>query len=268
MPAKSPYPSSAIEMFLKVFLPPLVVFVVTVTAIQIAALALNQPFVLPTPTDVGRALWNFHGELLSSLWTTAQASLIGFAASLVFGIISAIAMASSSLIRRAFFPYTVFFQTVPIVAISPLLVKWVHAGLPAVAASSFIVSVFPVIANTLAGMLSTDPALEDLFRLYGGSAWARLFKLRLPSALPNVFTGLRVAAGLAVIGAIVAEFLVGLIGGDEGIGMRIMRDRKLGDADKLFAEVLVSSLLGLFVFAAINLAGKLLLKHWHASERE
>ncbi len=135
------------------------------------------------------------------------------------------------------------------------------------ALSSFIVSVFPVIANTLAGLLSTDPALEDLFRLYEAGRWARLWKLKLPSALPSIFTGLRIAAGLAVIGTVVGEFLVGLFGPGEGLGVRIISAKKTGHTDIVFAAVLIASLLGLAMFAAINLAAKLLLRRWHASEQ-
>jgi NitT/TauT family transport system permease protein len=117
-------------------------------------------------------------------------------------------------------------------------------------------------------LLSTDPALEDLFRLYGASRWARMWKLKLPTALPSIFTGLRVAAGLAVIGTVVGEFLVGLFGPGEGLGVRIVSAKKQGRTDEVFAAVLIASLLGLAMFAAINLAAKMLLRHWHASERD
>ncbi len=127
-------------------------------------------------------------------------------------------------------------------------------------------SVFPVIANTLTGLRSTDPALLDLFRLYHAGPLARLWKLRLPSALPSLFTGLRVAAGLAVIGTVVAEFLVATLGPNEGLGIRIASAGKYGHLDVVFAAVLLASFLGLALFGAINLAGMLLLRRWHASE--
>jgi NitT/TauT family transport system permease protein len=136
-----------------------------------------------------------------------------------------------------------------------------------VAVCAFIVSVFPVIANTLTGLRSTDPALLDLFSLYHAGPWARLWKLRLPSALPSLFTGLRVAAGLAVIGTVVAEFLVATLGPQEGLGIQIANAGKNGHLDRVFAAVLLASFLGLALFGAINLAGLLLLRRWHASER-
>jgi len=125
-----------------------------------------------------------------------------------------------------------------------------------------------VIANTLAGLLSTDPALVDLFQLYRAGPIARLWKLRLPYALPSIVTGLRVAAGLAVIGTVVGEFLVGTLGDAEGLGVKIVGAMKTGHTDKMFAAVLIASLLGLALFAAVNGVGHLLLRRWHASEQQ
>jgi NitT/TauT family transport system permease protein len=248
-------------------LPPLLVLIGAVIAMEIAARMLNEPFMLPRPGAVLRVMVDQRAQLAASLWTTAEAALIGFFSSAVAGIALAMVLSASSLARRAFYPYTVFFQTVPIVAIAPLLVIWCGPGILAVALSAFIVSVFPVIANTLSGLLSTDPALEDLFRLYEASRWSRLWKLKLPSALPNIFTGLRIAAGLAVIGTVVGEFLVGLFGPGEGLGVRIVSAKKTGHTEIVFAAVLIASLLGLALFAAINLAAKLTLRRWHASEQ-
>ncbi|HEX4052774.1 MAG TPA: ABC transporter permease [Tepidisphaeraceae bacterium] len=248
-------------------LPPVVVLILAVAAMEIAARMLNEPFLLPRPGAVALAMVDHRMDLAASLWTTTQATLIGFFASAVAGVAVAMILAAWPLARRAIYPYTVFFQTVPIVAIAPLLVIWCGPGIGAVALSSFIVSVFPVIANTMAGLLSTDPALEDLFRLYEASPWARLWKLKLPSAMPSIFTGLRIAAGLAVIGTVVGEFLVGLFGPGEGLGVRIISAKKTGHTEIVFAAVLLASLLGLAMFAAINLAAKLLLRRWHAPEQ-
>ena len=250
-------------------LPPLIVLIAAAVTTEAWVRLLHvRMFLFPRPSAVLKFMADHPGDLLVSLWTTAQAALIGFFASAVIGIVVAIALSGSTLVRRAFYPYTVFFQTVPIVAIAPLLVIWFDAGLTSVAVSAFIVSVFPVIANTLAGLMATDPALEDLFRLYGASRWARLWKLKLPAATPQIITGLRVAAGLAVIGTVVGEFLVGVFGAGEGLGVRIVSAKKMGRTDELFAAVLIASLLGLAMLAGINLAGRLLLRHWHASEQD
>jgi NitT/TauT family transport system permease protein len=251
------------------FWPPAVVLIAGILLWEIVVRALQiQPFLLPPPTRVWAALWKPDADWGDSLWTTAQAALIGFFASTIIGIALAIILAAWPLARRAFYPYTVFFQTVPVVAIAPLLVIWFDAGLESVAICAFIVSVFPVIANTLTGLLSTEPALEDLFHLYGAWPWARLWKLRLPSAIPNIMTGLRIASGLAVIGTVVGEFLVGLLGEGEGLGVRIVSAKKLGRTDELFAAVIIASLLGVAMFAAVNLSARLLLRNWHASEKE
>jgi NitT/TauT family transport system permease protein len=150
---------------------------------------------------------------------------------------------------------------VPIVAIAPLLVIWFGYGSRAVVAAAAVVSVFPVIANTLAGLLSVDPALADLFRLHGASRFATLWKLRLPWALPYLLTGLRIAAGLAVIGAIVGEFV-----GGGGLGVVVLGAMRQQRTDLVFAAIGYASLLGLALFGAVGLASRLALRHWHASE--
>jgi NitT/TauT family transport system permease protein len=249
-------------------LPPVLVLIAATLTAEAAVRVARVPlYLLPPPSAVLKYMADHPRELWAAFQTTAVEALIGFFASAIIGMFLAILLSTSTVIRRAFYPYAIFFQTVPIVAISPLLMIWCGPGLPAVVVSAFVVSVFPVIANTLAGLMSTDPPLEDLFTLYGASRWARLWKLKLPSATPNIVTGLRIAAGLAVIGTVVGEFLVGLFGIQEGLGVRIMSAKKMLRTDELFADVLIASLLGLAMFAAVNLAGRLLLRNWHASER-
>ena len=261
------YPSRGGNAVAGRLLPPVLVFVVVMILAEAVIRGLGvKPYVVPRPSAVLGALWEKR-DLLDALWTTTQGALLGFAASAVFGTLAAIGLASSSWARRAFYPYTLFFQTVPLVAVAPLLIFWFDPGLTSVAVCAFIVSVFPVIANALTGLRSTDPALLDLFRLYGAGPISRLWKLQLPSALPSLFTGLRVAAGLAVIGTVVAEFLVSPLGQDEGLGVRIANAARNGQTATVFAAVLLASFLGLALFGAINLAGSLLLRRWHASER-
>lgn len=254
--------------FLRIILPPLVVFIVVMLCAELIVRGFQiSKFNLPAPSLVFRSIVDKRGELLESLYATALASSIGFAMSASIGVLVAVLLSTSRLVQRAFYPYTVFFQTVPIIAIAPMLVYWFGFGLKSVAVSAFIASVFPVIANTLAGILSTDPALRDLFKLYGASSVATMLKLRLPSALPNIITGLRIAAGLAVIGAIVGEFVAGTLERGGGLGMMVLVAKKYGRTDDIFAAVLVASLLGLCMLALINLAGYLLLRRWHASEQ-
>ncbi len=253
------------KRLLRSILPPLIPLVVILIALELIVRMNWVPsYLVPAPTKVFKAFVNpiTARELWQATLDTAIAAVIGFLASVVVGMMIAILLSSAGWVQRAFYPYAVFFQTVPIIAIAPLLVIWIGFGMPTVIASAFIVSVFPVIANTLSGLLSTDPALRDLFRLYGASHTASLFKLRLPYALPNIFTGLRVAAGLAVIGAIVGEFITG-----GGIGGVIDISRTQQRVDKIFAGLLLASLLGITLFGLINLISYLTLRNWHASER-
>ena len=245
-------------------LPPLATFVVSTAVAEIGIRATGvSPLLLPTPSAVAIAAIRHADTLWPALATTAQAVLVGLGLSTGVGLLAAVALASSRSVERAFYPYAIFFQIVPIVAIAPLLVIWFGYGIRAVIAAAFIVSVFPVIANTLAGLLSVDPALKDLFRLYGASGWARLTKLSLPWALPNVLTGLRVAAGLAVIGAIVGEFV-----GGGGLGVVVLEAMRQQRTDLVFAAVLHAAALGLALFAVVSVVSRLSLRRWHSQEKE
>ena len=222
-------------------------------------------FLLPPPSAVFASAVKDASQLAASAWVTAEAALAGFGLSALAGALVAILLSSSRLLERALYPYTLFLQTVPIVAIAPLLVLWFGPGQRAVAASAFIVSVFPVIANTLSGIRSVDPALRDLFRLYGARRLATLLKLELPSALPHIFTGLRIASGLAVIGAIVGEFVAGFSEGTAGLGILVLAAYRQLRTDLMFAAVLCAAGLGIVLFGAVSLAGARLLRRWHPS---
>jgi NitT/TauT family transport system permease protein len=243
-------------------IPPIVPMLVLITVAEVAVRAgWVRSFLIPAPSSVLASLIN-ESDLWSATLDTAASALTGFVMSAVIGVAIAILLSSGTWIRRAFYPYAVFFQTVPIIAIAPLLVIWVGWN-RTVVASAFIVSIFPVIANALTGLLSTDPALRDLFVLYRASNRATLFKLKLPFALPHIFTGLRIAGGLAVIGAIVGEFIT-----SGGIGGSVIISRQQNRVDKVFAGLILASLLGIVLFALINLVSGLVLRRWHPSERE
>jgi len=221
-----------------------------------------KAFLVPPPSAVFQTILRDWPELFAALAKTSTGAILGFVLSAVAGIAIAIFLSSSRAIQEAFYPYAVFFQTVPIIAIAPLLVIWFGYGMRTVVAAAFIVSIFPVIANTLDGILSTDPALRDLFRLYGASPATTLWKLRVPAALPQILTGLRIAGGLAVIGAIVGEFI-----GGQGLGSVIDIARTQQRTDKVFAAVLLASVLGLVLFGLINILSRLVLRNWHVSEQ-
>jgi NitT/TauT family transport system permease protein len=242
--------------------PPVLTFAAFVALAELVIGVLDvSPLILPRPSAVFEAATSEAGPLLSALGATTRAVLAGLLLSSTLGVAAAVALASSPWMKRAFYPYAIFFQIVPIVAIAPLLVIWFGYGPRAVVAAAAVVSVFPVIANTLAGLLSVDPALADLFRLHGASRFATLWKLRLPWALPYLLTGLRIAAGLAVIGAIVGEFV-----GGGGLGVVVLGAMRQQRTDLVFAAIGYASLLGLALFGAVGLASRLALRHWHASE--
>ncbi len=248
---------------IKRVLPPLIPLLLVVALMEISVRqGWVAAYLVPTPTAIVTAMIESRGELGEAFLKTSAAALLGFALSTFGGVAIAVLLSSSRTIQRSFYPYAVFFQTVPIIAIAPLLVIWFGYGMRTVVASAFVVSIFPVIANTLTGILSTDPALRDLFRLYGASGRVTLFKLRFPAALPQILTGLRVASGLAVIGAIVGEFI-----GGEGLGSVVDVARTQQRVDKVFAAVLLASVLGLALFGLINVISALTLRRWHASEQ-
>jgi NitT/TauT family transport system permease protein len=247
----------------KRILPPVLVLIVGVTTLELAVRCLRvSPYLVPPPTQVMQDIFQNVQRLWPSMWETGVAAAIGLALSTVLGIVVAILLSSAHWIQRAFYPYAVFFQTVPIIAIAPLLVIWLGYGQRTVIASAFIVSIFPMIANTLAGLVATDPGLLDMFRLYGAGSIAILLKLRLPAALPQIMTGLRISSGLAVIGAIVGEFI-----GGGGLGSVVDVARRQQRTDVVFAAVILASLLGLAMFGVVNLLSALLLRHWHPSEQ-
>jgi NitT/TauT family transport system permease protein len=253
-----------IRQRLEVALPPIAALAAAAALAELAIRALGiSPLVLPPPSAVASAAFERAPVLAPALWTTARSVLVGLALSTIAGVAAAIALASARWVERALYPYAIFFQTVPIVAIAPLLVIWFGYGPRAVVAAAFIVSLFPVIANTLAGLQSVDPDLRDLFRLYGAGWRATLVKLAFPWALPNILTGVRIAAGLAVIGAIVGEFV-----GGGGLGLVVLGAMREQRTDLVFAAVLYASALGLALFAAVDVASRLALRRWQRREAD
>ena len=244
--------------------PPVLLFLIVLAAWQTATSVEKIPrFLLPGPADVLRAARDNFPKLAAATGVTAAGALCGFAASVLGGTLIAVVFSQSALIRRSFFPYAIFLQTVPIVAIAPLIMLWSGPGFRSVVIVAFIVSVFPVVTNATAGLTRIDADLVDLFRLHGASRWQTLIKLRLPSSVPSIVTGARTSSGLAVIGTIVGEFFVGYDASERfGLGYLIQQSSDQLKTDVLFCAVLSSTLLGLVVFAAVGLAGATILRRW------
>lgn len=225
-------------------------------------------YLLPGPLEVAAAIGDNLSALCHAAVLTAQAALLGFVSSFVAGFLVAVLFSQSRLVERSLYPYAIFLQTVPIVAIAPLIVLWIGHGLVGVVAVAFIISLFPVIANTTAGLTSVEPELVDLFTLNEASRWQVLWKLRIPHAVPAMLTGARISCGLSVIGAIVGEFFAGYGTRDFGLGYLIILTNAQTKTAYLFASVLFSTSLGLAFFAAVSGLNQLALRRWSGGGAE
>jgi NitT/TauT family transport system permease protein len=246
---------------------PLLVFVLALILWEAVTRYCKIPdYYLPGPSAIGAAALERLPDLLGSLLVTAGEALGGYLLGIIAGISSGLFFAVSPMIRRTFFPYIVVLQTIPIIAISPLIILWLGNGPLAVLFISFVICVPAISANTTQGLISTDRNLLDLFRLGNASGFALLFKLRLPHALPSLFTGLRIAAAAAVVGAIVGETFAGATTvGRGGLGYSATYALNQLATPYLFAIVAVSSLLGFVFFSVVSFFEWLCLHRWHES---
>ncbi|HZB90286.1 MAG TPA: ABC transporter permease [Stellaceae bacterium] len=224
------------------------------------------PYVLPGPILVAETLWRDGPSLLGSLLVTSRITLAALAAAVVFGGALAILFAQSRLLEISLFPYAVILQVTPIVAIAPLIIIWLKDQVfLSLLVCAWIVAFFPIVANTTLGLNSADRNLVDLFRLYGASRWQTLRYLRLPAALPYFLTGVRISGGLALIGAVVAEFVAGTGGTDTGLASRILEAGYRLQMPRLFAALLLLAATGIGIFAALSWLSRRLIGHWHES---
>ena len=225
-----------------------------------------KPFMLPSPLLVAAAAKARFPDLLTSLAITASAAAGGLLAAILFGVALAIVFAQSRWIRRMFFPYTILLQTVPIVAIAPLILMWIGPGIFSVGLIAFIICLSPIIANTTQGLISVERNLVDLFTMNNASRSQIMLRLRLPHALPSLFTGIRISSGIAVIGAITGELFAGSSRvGVGGIGYAIQYASSQLETDYLFALVAAATLLGFTFFFAVTSLEWLFLHNWHES---
>lgn len=224
------------------------------------------PYILPGPLLVAKTLWTDGPSLLDSLLVTLRTTLAALAAAASLGLALAIALSQSRLIERSFYPYLVILQVTPIVSIAPLIIIWVNDVFLSLLVCAWIVAFFPVVANTTLGLNSTDPGLEDLFKLYRANRRQRLVYLRLPTAMPYFMAGVRISGGLALIGAVVAEFVAGSGGADSGLAFRILEAGYRLQIPRLFAALLLLSLAGVVIHVVLGLAARWMLRGWHESE--
>jgi NitT/TauT family transport system permease protein len=231
--------------------------------------ALDVPiYVLPGPLAILTALVEDRELLATSLLVTLKIAVLALIAAVTLGGVLAIGFAQSRMVERALFPYAVILQVTPVVAIAPLILIWVDSVTVALLICAWIVAFFPILSNTVLGLNSADRNLLELFKLYGASRWQTLWLLRLPSALPYFLAGLRVAGGLALIGAVVAEFVAGAGGTGSGLAFRILEAGYQLKVPRMFAALALISACGIAIFALLGLVQHMLLRHWHESARE
>jgi NitT/TauT family transport system permease protein len=223
---------------------------------------------LPGPRLVVVALIQHFPSLAESVWITAEEALGGLVASIFTGIAIALIFAHWKWMRQLVYPYTILLQTVPIVAIAPLIINWVGPGIAAVTTVAFIICLAPVIANTTQGLVSVDESLVNLFTMHKATPLQVLFKLRFPNALPSMFTGIRISTGISIIGAITGELFAGSTRvGEGGLGYAILYAYSQMETSYMFALVLAASALGFVLFFAAVYVEWVMLHKWHESRR-
>lgn len=250
-------------------LPPLCVFAGVLLLWQLLCVALALPrYLVPAPSHVFAAALANAGALATGTALTGAAALLGFLISLTLGTAIAVLFSQSRLLSRSLYPYAIFLQTVPVVAVAPLIVIWFGTGLISVVLVSVMISLFPVITNGTTGLTRVDPQFLELFAMRDASRGQVLRKLRLPGAVPYLITGAKISCGLAVIGAIIGELFAGYGVAGFGLGYLILQASGQLKTAELFAAIFACTLLGLLLFAAVSLLGEVVLRRWRGRESE
>jgi len=223
-------------------------------------------YLVPSPWVIAQTLVTDWALLCSALWVTVKITLLAFAAAVLLGSLIAFALVQSRWIETAFFPYAVLLQVTPVVAIAPLIIIWVKDPTLALVVCATLVALFPIISNTTVGLRSVHPGLAAYFQLQGASRWQTLVRLRIPSALPYFFAGLRISGGLALIGAVVAEFVAGTGGTGAGLAYQILQSGYQLNIPRMFAALVLISVTGVVIFAVLTALTRWALGGWHESE--
>jgi NitT/TauT family transport system permease protein len=222
-------------------------------------------YVLPGPGLVLEALWEDRATLFSALWITLKVTILALGVALIGGVGLAVLFAQSRFMEMSFSPFAVILQVTPIVAIAPLIFIYIDSRLGALLLCAWIVAFFPVLANTTLGLKSVDHNLSDLFTIYRANRWQRLIHLQLPSALPYFLSGLKIAGGLSLIGAVVAEYVAGTGGQASGLAYRILEASYRLNIPRMFAALILIAATGVAIYALTSLVSHLALRRWHES---
>ena len=234
---------------------------------QALVVAFDVPaYLVPSPVRVAQAMVADATMLSSALAVTLKITLLAFACAVLLGVAVAFAFVQSRVLEAALFPYAVLLQVTPIVAIAPLIIIWVKDPTVSLVICATLVALFPIIANTTLGLRSVSPGLLSYFQLQRATRWQTLLRLRIPSALPYFFGGLRISSGLALIGAVVAEFVAGTGGTGSGLAYQILQAGYQLNIPRMFAALLLITLTGVGLFALMALLSRWALGSWHESE--
>jgi NitT/TauT family transport system permease protein len=251
---------------LRGLLPPVLVAALALAVWEAVVRLRHLPeYLLPGPLRIAAALRDDWATLFPSLLVTLTVTAEALLAAAVLGAGLAVLLAQARWIERSLFPLAVILQVTPLVAIAPLLLIWVKNVQLALVLCAFLAAFFPVVANTTLGLRSADHHLLDLLRLYGGSRRQELLRVRLPSALPYFLGGLRISGGLALIGAVVAEFVAGTGGTASGLAYRILEAGYTLQIPRMFAALTLLAAAGVLLYAALAGLSHLLLRRWHES---
>jgi NitT/TauT family transport system permease protein len=234
---------------------------------QAACVLFDVPvYLVPAPTAIVNTLATDWTLLIASLMVTLKITFLAFALAVVLGVAAAFLFVQSRIMEVSLFPYAIILQVTPIVAIAPLIIIWVKNPTLAMVVCATLVALFPIISNTILGLRSVNPGLLNLFRLNRANRWQILRRLRIPSALPYFFGGLRISSGLALIGAVVAEFVAGTGGTASGLAYQILQAGFQLNIPRLFAALVLITLTGIVLFSAMAMLSKWALDSWHESE--
>lgn len=229
-------------------------------------LAEEMRFLLPTPDAIVRAVGENSAVLARATLNTTEAALLGFGLAVVVSSLLSLVMSLSGLIRASLYPYLMILQMTPVIVLAPILILWVGPGLKSVTIITFLICFFPLVVNTTQGLIATDRNLVELFRLWRASRWQQIFHLRVPAALPYFFTGLRIAATLAPIGALVGDYTAGSSAGDGGgLGFQALIYSSQAKYPALFATAATTCLLGFIFTGAVVALAWSALHQWHDS---
>ncbi|HUN97158.1 MAG TPA: ABC transporter permease [Bradyrhizobium sp.] len=246
--------------------PPVVVGLLVLAVWEVCCRIFSIPsYLLPSPSEILRTFVTSAPDLLKSLAVTLRVTLIALGLSVAIGTTIAFLFVQSPIIERSFFPYAIILQVTPIVAIAPLIIILVKNTQGALIICATIIAIFPIISNTTIGLRSVDGGHQDLFAINRASRLQNLVYLRIPSALPYFFAGLRISSGLALIGAVVAEFVAGTGGRGAGLAYEILQAGYQLDIPRMFAALFLITLAGIALFTIVVGLSKLALGSWHDS---